>query len=79
MQRESVSYVSLETWGMNFIICSTVHISNQNVRKLFLCSIEKKPNMLKFQELMNTEDIPLLIKVASFCKTIVVFFDRVHK
>ena len=48
-------------------------------KKTIPLQYRKKPNMLKFQELMNTEDIPLLIKVASFCKTIVVFFDRVHK
>ena len=28
---------------------------------------------------MNTEDISLLTKVASFCKTIVMFFDKVNK
>ncbi|MEW8548127.1 MAG: reverse transcriptase family protein, partial [Candidatus Thiodiazotropha sp.] len=33
----------------------------------------KNPNVLKFHELMNTEDVLLLTKVASFCRTIVSF------
>ena len=48
-------------------------------KKTFLLQYRKKPNMLKFQALMNTEDIPLLTKVATFCKILVAFFDRVHK
>ena len=48
-------------------------------KKTIPLQYRKKPNMLKFQELMNTEDIPLLTKVATFCKTIFAFFDRVHR
>ena len=33
----------------------------------------KNPNVLKFHELMNTEDMPLLTKVATFCKSTVSF------
>ena len=39
----------------------------------------KNPNVLKFHELMNTEDMSLLTKVATFCKSIVSFFDRTNK
>ena len=39
----------------------------------------KYPYVFKFHDLMNTEDISLLTKVASFCKTIVMFFDKVNK
>ena len=35
--------------------------------------------MLKFHELMNTEDVSLLTKVAFFFKTIVMCFDMTKK
>ena len=48
-------------------------------KKTIPSQCRKKTNMLKFQELMNTEGIPLFTKIAIFCKIIVAFFDRVHK
>ena len=39
----------------------------------------KNPNVLKFHDLMNTEDALLLSKVASFCTTIVMFCYMANK
>ncbi|MEW8548698.1 MAG: reverse transcriptase family protein, partial [Candidatus Thiodiazotropha sp.] len=39
----------------------------------------KKPNALKFNQIMNTDDINILCKLATFCKKIVQHFDKIHK
>ena len=39
----------------------------------------KKPNTLKFSELMNVEDVTIMTQTAIFCKKIVSYFDRLHK
>ena len=39
----------------------------------------KNPNILKFSEFMNIEDIDIMTQTAMFCKKIVSHFDRVNK
>ena len=77
--KEPVRYVGLETWGTNFISCSINHVFNTHRMKTILSLYRKNPNALKFYDLMNTEGVSLLTKVASFCKTIVMFFVMVNK
>ena len=77
MLKEPVSYVRLEIWGVNFIICSNAF--NTQHKKTIPLVHWKYPYVLKFHDLMKTEDVSLLTKVASFCKTIVMFFDTVNK
>lgn len=63
---------------MNFIICFPALILDQSIKNIPL-GYRRKPNLLKFHELMNTDDPVLLTKVVIFCKTIVAFLDRIHK
>ena len=55
--KEPVNYAGIGTLGMNFIICSIAHTSKHNLRKTIPSVYWKNPNVLKFHDLMNAEDV----------------------
>ena len=63
----------------SFIICLNVLTLRDSAKKCIPVKYLKNPKVLKFHELMNTEDMSLLTKVVTFCKSIVSFFDRTNK
>ena len=71
---ESVNYVCQIVLVTNFITCLSVVILWINKKAYIPKELLKRPNVVRFEKLMNTKDLQTLFKLGKFCKEILVTF-----